>query len=341
MEIHSYSEHEGGEIVLNNSQFLITFQTADSSLTSPKTRYFYLFICPLTRVDERTGSPLDRSPFLLVDQGNRIQPAYLVEDGYIHYGFQISIVRNHGARFYVNLNLRNVHDLDQTSVFELVQVRLYDNSGDYDPIDLKYLVIKHPYTEAAPYFQPATRRFPPNLPVPYFQAPVTLPLTTHYSPFLTIGNTEHLFYGSFLPRLNQPARVVVKTRETLPHISYITKKYLRQSLHSSFIGEYWADLLFNFYPLNPGPTFSFTFENKATPPIPDSSSPVMRLYTMEVQDATTQTNIVNWTTNQETQTDTQPEQSFKPQDTTSAEPDVPNLATLHSSQVKIKKSNYL
>jgi len=150
-----------------------------------------------------------------------------------------------------------------------------------------------------------------------------------------------LFYGSFLPRLNQTAQIVIKTRETLPHISYITKKHLRQSLHSSFIGEYWADLLFNFYPLNPGPTFSFTFENKTTHPIPDSSSPVMRLYTMEVQDATTQTNIIKSATDQETQTDTQPEPSFKLQDLTSVEPDVSDLATLHSSQVKVLKPNYL
>ena len=240
-------EHPGGQVITNDSHVLITIPIKGKQESSRDDTIYYIFIFPIfsfsTTPIRSNSDELEQAPFVVACDGKRIYPAYIVKHGQVHYGFQIYSRAKLYITLYLDINLRFLQASNQFSVYELVQFILYGQDGGHEPLDVKFMVIRHPYRA-----QPLCRRLDPprtelSYPMPYFQSP--LPQRgCHHPEYLTIGNEINMFYGEYSDPGYNNITISMYPFEIKPHLSYITSRFLRSLPNVTFFGPFWTEILF-------------------------------------------------------------------------------------------------
>ena len=250
MELHPNEDAPpGGQIITNNSRLLVSVPVGKGCGAKRGASTFYLFICPIfsftTQPVQSNSNEPNQAPFILANDGKRVTQAYFIKHGQVHHGYQVCTRVRLNITVYLDLNLRYLQSTNGTNVYELVQLLLFDNQGNHEPMDIQFLVVRHP-PESTPTCRHLDSTRPPlEQPIPYFQSPLPLELDplAVFPEHITIGNEFNFFRGRVFDLDNEPLTLSFSSFEAKPYLTFQTAQYLRLQHRVTFYGPFWSDLL--------------------------------------------------------------------------------------------------
>ncbi len=205
----------------------------------------YLFLMPYFCITREPIQPEHQcpypAPFVVGCNQAAIQPAYMIRQGMIHYGYQIVFSRTN--KIYLTISFHNKkperHLFDVE--YQLIRFQLYDNNGSIRPkfyLDLTFEYAGIPLRQRAP-FNKLNFKAKIIQPIPYNQSPVPLleytpfhPINNandsikwaYYPQWTSIGNLDGIYLGKHFPSLDNSLKKVDTTiPEPHAHLSAMAK----------------------------------------------------------------------------------------------------------------------
>lgn len=203
----------------------------------------YLFLMPYFCITREPIQPEHScpypAPFVIRANQAAIQPAYLVRQGLVHYGYQIVFSR--ATKIYLTVSFHNKkperHLFDVE--YQLLRFQVFDNHGSLQPcsyMDITFEYAGIPLRRRPPFGKLNFNTKLPH-PIPYNQSPVPLldypPLHAinqmnnafkwaYFPHSMTIGNLDGLFHGSYFPNVGNEIKQIVLTLSE-PHANLTSR----------------------------------------------------------------------------------------------------------------------
>ena len=227
--------------------FKLTLSIESQNETPYHYQTFYLFLMHYFCINRTPVKPNHNhpypAPFVIKANQATIQPAYIVKQGMIHYGFQV-VTSSRIAK--TNLMVQLYHQKPYSDPFvtdyEVLRFQLYDHDGSISPcsyLDVTAIHSGYPEDIRAPY---SKLNLKPSIPypIPYNQSPIMLQhnytvtigfkrqnftLKGVYHPMMTIiGTADGLFWGNHFPHYDEPNSIdKVPSLVPEPHFSLSLK----------------------------------------------------------------------------------------------------------------------
>ena len=247
MEIQSQNEHPGDDIVVNNSRFSLKFNPTPFDTTSTDNAVIncciFIFLCP---VFLHSSSPFlsvdpNKAPFFIQSSHLKFKPAFFVYKGQVHLGYQVFLHRWAHIKLKIQLCIAQPSSSNSDPQFGLAQLFLFNNDGDFRPIDVRTIIIFYPAQIETVIKPDDPYRVPLRYPLPFYQSP-QLYFETRFnmrkminSTLLTIGTENHLLTGIPETPCNQVRSITGETLGILPQISHPAKRYLLHCLEVNWL----------------------------------------------------------------------------------------------------------
>ena len=230
---------------------------------------FYLFLMHYLCINRMPVQPNHNhpypAPFVIKANQAAIQPAYILKQGMIHYGYQVvTSTRIAKTGLTVQLHHRKPYSDLFVTDYEVLRFQLYDHDGSISPcsyLDVTAIHSGYPEDVRAPYSKLNLKPFIPH-PIPYNQSPVMLQhnytvtvglkrqnftLKGIYHPMMTIiGTTDGLFWGNHFPNPDEPNSIDrVPSLVPEPHFNLTIKiKQIFEALPpgQNVYADHWRDI---------------------------------------------------------------------------------------------------
>lgn len=234
--IFKFEDREEGGLIYGDFKMQMSIERKRDEKVQFSVYYIFLmhyFGVKTTPVEPGHPYPYP-APFVLTTRQTVVHPAYLIRQGKIHYGYQLTTV-NKIEKIHFEAQVYNkipIFGNNKVEDYEVLRFHLYDESGSMIPTN--YLDIVAYYSTFPRYLRAPFARlnYKPEIPLPYplNQSPMFFEQTnisihpinrfapTILSPILpsktSVGNYDATFLGDYLPsknnKISQVSSVIIE-----------------------------------------------------------------------------------------------------------------------------------